>query len=240
MKKKNKYNRILLKISGEFLKGNSGCNININFINSLVKQVQILVQSGVQVGLVVGGGNLFRGSDLEKIGIRRTISDQIGMLSTVMNGLLIYEFIKKSNIKTRIFSSTILEGLCERYRLDQVNNALENGEVTVLCFGLGIPLFTTDSAACVYGIEIKADILLKGTKVNGIYSSDPLKNSKAKLYKKLKYQEILNKQLKVMDHTSLVLAYEHKLPILVFNMYNPKILHDIFIIKNHIGTLISE
>ncbi|VFP84914.1 Uridylate kinase [Buchnera aphidicola (Cinara splendens)] len=240
MKKKNKYSRILLKISGEFLKSDSTYNININFIHCLTQQIQLLVQSDVQVALVVGGGNLFRGSELTKIGIRRTISDQIGMLSTVMNSLLIYEFFKKSNIKVRLFSPTSLEGLCERYRLDKVNNALENGYVAIFCFGLGIPFFTTDSAACVYGIDIKADIFLKGTKVNGIYSSDPLIHPKAKLYKKLKYKEVLKKQLKVMDHASLVLAYEHKLPILVFNMYNPKILHDIFMSTNHIGTLISE
>ncbi|VFP81069.1 Uridylate kinase [Buchnera aphidicola (Cinara kochiana kochiana)] len=238
MKNKNKYNRILLKISGEFLKDNYTGSINIDFIKDLVDQIYLLTQFGIKVGLVVGGGNLFRGSDLEKLGMRRTISDHVGMLSTVINGLLIYEFMQKYKIKSRIFSSTRLDGMCERYRLDKVNDALENGYIAIFCFGLGVPFFTTDSAACIYGIEIKADILLKGTKVDGVYSSDPLVNSSAKLYHTLKYKEALNKKLKFMDYTSLILAYENKLPILVFDMHNPKVLHDIVINANSVGTLI--
>ncbi|VFP79162.1 UMP kinase [Buchnera aphidicola] len=239
MKKKIKYNRVLLKISGEFLKGNEECSINIIFIEKLIIQIKKLLSLGVQIGLVIGGGNLFRGSDLEKIGMRRTISDQIGMLSTVINGLSIYELMYKNNINTRIFSSSNLEGVCERYRLDEVNKALDDGYVVIFCFGLGVPFFTTDSAACIYGIEIKADIFLKGTKVNGVYSSDPFINPLATLYKKLKYKEVLQKKIKIMDDTSLILAQEHKLPIIVFNMYNPIILYDLIIGKEGIGTLIS-
>ncbi|VFP88186.1 Uridylate kinase [Buchnera aphidicola (Cinara piceae)] len=240
MKKKIKYNRILLKISGEFLKGTEKFSINILFIEKLIIQIKKLLELGLQIGLVIGGGNLFRGSDLEKIGMRRTISDQVGMLSTVINGLFLYELMYKHNIKTRIFSSSNLEGICDRYRLDKVNQALDNGCVVIFCFGLGIPFFTTDSAACIYGIEIKADIFLKGTKVNGIYSSDPLINPLAKLYKKLTYTKVLQKKLKVMDNTSLILAQENKLPIIVFNMYNPAILYDLVIGNDKIGTLISD
>ncbi|VFP83640.1 UMP kinase [Buchnera aphidicola] len=240
MKNKSKYNRILLKISGEFLKENSKGNLNTSFMEDLVKQINLLLQYGVQIGLVIGGGNLFRGSDLEKLGMRRTTSDHVGMLSTVINGLLIYEFMKKCKIKVRIFSSIRLDGICERYRLDKVNDALDNGYITIFCFGLGIPFFTTDSAACLYGIEIQADILLKGTKVDGVYSSDPLVNPSATLYQKLKYKEALSEQLKFMDYTSLVLADEHNLPILVFDMHDPKILYDIVIQSRPIGTLIYK
>ncbi|VFP78140.1 Uridylate kinase [Buchnera aphidicola (Cinara cuneomaculata)] len=240
MKNKNKYNRIILKISGEFLKDSINGNINMIFIKNLTRQIQLLTKIGIKIGLVVGGGNLFRGSDLEKLGMRRTVSDHVGMLSTVINGLLLYEFMKKYNIKIRIFSSLNLEGMCERYRLDVVNSALDDGYVVVFCGGLGVPLFTTDSAACIYAIELKADILLKGTKVDGIYSSDPVFNTSATLYQTLRYTEVLNKKLKFMDYTSVVLAHEHKLPILVFNMYNPKILNDIIINNKPVGTLIYK
>ncbi|ABJ90620.1 UMP kinase [Buchnera aphidicola] len=239
MKKKIKYNRILLKISGEFLSSKKTFNINTIFITKLIKQIKLLTNLGVQIGLVIGGGNLFRGSDLEKIGMRRSISDKIGMLSTVMNGLLLHEFMQTANIKSKIFSSTLLEGICERYHIDKAIKCLEKKSVAIFCFGLGIPFFTTDSAACIYGTEIKANILLKATKVDGVYSSDPILNKSAILYKNLSYKDILRKELKVMDYTSLILAYENKLPILVFNMYDPEILYKIIIEKSNIGTLIK-
>ncbi|WP_075433759.1 UMP kinase [Buchnera aphidicola] len=238
--KKIKYKRILLKISGEFLKSAAEGSINAVFIDDLIKQIQLLTKLGVQIGLVVGGGNLFRGSNLEKLGMRRTISDQIGMLSTVINGLSIYELMFKRHMQARIFASTTLAGVCERYRLDKVNKSFQSGAVVIFCFGLGIPLFTTDSSACVHGVEIQADIFLKGTKVNGVYSGDPRSNPSATLYQTLTYDDVLNKKLQVMDYTSLVLARENKLPILVFNMSDPKILYNIVTGKHPVGTLITE
>lgn len=241
MKKKIKYNRILLKISGEFLQTHTKkFSLNIVFIKKLIKQIQSLIKLGVQISLVVGGGNFFRGIDLEQLGMRRTISDQIGMLSTVINGLSIYEVMYGMNVKIKIFSSINLEGICERYRLDEVNRALNSGYIVIFCFGLGVPFFTTDSSACVHGIEIQADILLKGTKVNGVYSSDPLISSSATLYNQLTYNDVLKNKLQIMDATSLILAQKHKLPILVFNMYDPKILYDIIVNDNKSGTLITE
>ncbi|VAX76461.1 UMP kinase [Buchnera aphidicola] len=238
--KKNKYNRILLKISGEFLKSSNESGINFLFLKNLISQIKLLVKLGIQVGLVVGGGNLFRGSDLEKIGMRRAVSDQIGMLSTVINALSIYEIMKRMNCQSRIFSSTTIGGICEKYRLDDVNQALENNCVVLFCFGLGVPFFTTDSSACVHGIAIKADIFLKGTKVDGVYSSDPNINESATIYHQLKYKDLINKELNVMDYTSLILASQHKLPILVFNMSNPKILYEILLESRQVGTLITE
>lgn len=237
--KKPLYRRILLKLSGELFRKKKNSGMDFKFIDVIVQDIKKLISLGVCVAVVVGGGNLFRGIDLVNLGIRRVISDQIGMLSTVINGLALNECLQKNNLASYVYSAINLPGICKNYQWDMAIKKFNNNSVIIYCFGLGSPFFTTDSTACIRSIEMNADILLKGTKVNGVYSSDPHENSSAYLYKNLRYMELLEKKLNVMDYTSLVLARDHKLPIRVFNIYKPNILYNIVIGKNLEGTLIS-
>lgn len=177
-----------------------------------------LVGIGVQVGLVIGGGNLFRGAALQASGLDRVAGDHMGMLATVMNGLALRDALERSNIRTRLMSAIPMSGVVEHYDHRNAIRYLKNGEVVVFCAGTGNPFFTTDSAACLRGIEINADVVLKATKVDGVFDSDPEKNPKAVKYDRLSYDEVLARKLGVMDLTAICLVRDHNMPLRVFNM----------------------
>ncbi|WP_343192761.1 UMP kinase [Buchnera aphidicola (Taiwanaphis decaspermi)] len=234
-----KYNRILLKISGESIKGTKKYGISSKFLFKISKDIKKIIKLGVQIGIVIGGGNLFRGSLLSKKGINHIISDQIGMLSTIINSLAMFDILNKQKIKTCLMSSLPIHNICRSYDRQKALKLLKKKYVVIFSGGTGNPLFTTDSAACLKGIEINADIILKATKVEGVYSSDPLKCSKAIIYKKLLYKEILSKKLEIMDLSAFILAKNHNIPIRIFNINKKSILYNILLGKQE-GTLITN
>jgi uridylate kinase len=213
-----RYNRILLKLSGEALAGDEGFGIDPKVLDAMAIEIGQLVGIGVQVGLVIGGGNLFRGAALQASGLDRVAGDHMGMLATVMNGLALRDALERSNIRTRLMSAIPMSGIVEHYDHRNAIRYLKNGEVVVFCAGTGNPFFTTDSAACLRGIEINADVVLKATKVDGVFDSDPAKNPKAVKYDRLSYDEVLERKLGVMDLTAICLVRDHNMPLRVFNM----------------------
>ncbi|NIG99040.1 MAG: UMP kinase [Buchnera aphidicola (Periphyllus acericola)] len=214
-----KYSRVVLKLSGESLTNvNNFSNIDSSALFFLSKEIKKIIDLNVELCIVIGAGNLFRGRQLQKIGINRVVADHIGMLSTIINGLAINNFISQMDIKTSLMSSIPLNGICEIYNWNHAINLLSKKTVVIFSAGIGNPFFTTDSAACLRAIEIKADIVLKGTQVDGVYTSDPKKNIDAVLYSQLSYQEVLEKELKVMDLSAFILARDYNIPIRVFNI----------------------
>jgi uridylate kinase len=215
------YRRILLKLSGEALMGAEGFGIDPSVLDRMAQEIKQLVELGIQVGLVIGGGNLFRGEGLAKAGMNRVVGDHMGMLATVMNGLAMRDALHRAFVNARLMSAIELKGVCDSYNWADAISYLKAGRVVIFSAGTGNPFFTTDSAACLRGIEIEADAVLKGTKVNGVYTDDPVKNPDATLYDRLSYAEVLDKELKVMDLAAFTLARDHSLPIRVFNMNEP-------------------
>ncbi|WP_294495516.1 UMP kinase [uncultured Ruminobacter sp.] len=212
------YKRILLKLSGEALEGKEAFGIDPDVLQRMSEEIGELVKAGVQVGLVIGGGNIFRGAKLAESGMNRVVGDHMGMLATVMNGLAMRDALERNNIKTTLMSAMPIQGITTPYSWMDAISRLEKGEVVILSAGTGNPFFTTDSAACLRGIEIQADTVIKGTKVDGVYSADPMKDPNAELYHELSYREVVEKELKVMDLSAFILARDHKMPIMVFNM----------------------
>ena len=212
------YRRLLLKLSGEALMGEESFGIDAKFLDHMAQEIKELVELGVEVGLVIGGGNLFRGEGLAKAGMNRVVGDHMGMLATVMNGLAMRDALHRAFVNARLMSAIPLNGVCDSYNWADASSLLKSGKVVIFAAGTGNPFFTTDSAACLRGIEIEADVVLKATKVDGVYDSDPEKNPDAVLYKQLSYQEVLEKELKVMDLAAFTLARDHSIPIRVFNM----------------------
>jgi len=189
--------------------------------------------------LVIGGGNLFRGEGLAKAGMNRVVGDHMGMLATVMNGLAMRDALHRAFVNARLMSAIELTGVCDSYNWAEAISLLKSGRVVIFSAGTGNPFFTTDSAACLRGIEIEAEMVLKGTKVDGVYSDDPVSNPDATLYKHISYNDVLEKQLKVMDLAAFTLARDHGLPIRVFNMNKPGSLRSV-ILGEEEGTLISH
>lgn len=213
-----KYKRILLKLSGEALMGELGFGIDPKVLDRMALEIGQLVGIGVQVGLVIGGGNLFRGAALNQAGLDRVTGDHMGMLATVMNSLAMRDALERANIPTQVMSAIPMSGVVEHYDRRKAIRSLSKGEVIIFSAGTGNPFFTTDSAACLRGIEIDADLVLKATKVDGVYDMDPHKNPNAKRYDELTYDEVLNKKLEVMDLTAICLCRDHKMPVRVFEM----------------------
>lgn len=213
-----RYHRILLKLSGEMLAGEEGYGIDPRVLDAIALEIGQLVGIGVQVGMVIGGGNLFRGAALQEAGLDRVAGDHMGMLATVMNGLAMRDALERSNIRTRLMSAIPMSGVVEHYDHRNAIRYLKNGEVVIFCAGTGNPFFTTDSAACLRGIEINADVVLKATKVDGVYDADPATNPEAVKYDRLTYDEVLQRQLGVMDLTAICLVRDHNMPLRVFNM----------------------
>lgn len=233
-----KFQRILLKLSGEALAGDKGFGIDPKILDSLALEIGQLVGIGVQVGVVLGGGNLFRGAELNKAGLDRVAGDHMGMLATVMNGLAMRDSLERSNIRTRLMSAIPMSGILEHYDRRNAVRYLNNGDVVIFAAGTGNPFFTTDSAACLRGIEIDADLVLKATKVDGVYSADPLADPGAIFYPSLTYDEVLDKKLGVMDLTAICLVRDHNMPVRVFNMAETGTLTKIVTGADE-GTLIS-
>lgn len=234
-----KYKRILLKLSGEELMGSEGFGIDPKVLDKMALEIGQLVGIGVQVGLVVGGGNLFRGAALNAAGLDRVTGDHMGMLATVMNALALRDALERSNISSRIMSAIPMSGIVEHYDRRQAIRFLSEGDVVIFAAGTGNPFFTTDSAACLRGIEVGADIVLKATKVDGVYSADPMKDPSATKYDALTYDEVLNKKLEVMDLTAICLCRDHNMPVRVFRMNKTGALLNIVVGVDE-GTLIQE
>jgi uridylate kinase len=213
-----KYKRILLKLSGEALTGSENFGIDPKVLDQMALEIGQLVGIGVQVGLVVGGGNLFRGAALQSAGLDRVTGDHMGMLATVMNALALRDALERSNISTQVMSSIPMSGVVDHYDRRKAIRALGNGDVVVFAAGTGNPFFTTDSSACLRGIEVDAELVLKATKVDGVYSADPMKVKDAIKYDRLTYDEVLDKKLEVMDLTAILLCRDHEMPVRVFQM----------------------
>ncbi|MDG1694095.1 MAG: UMP kinase [Porticoccaceae bacterium] len=237
--KEKQYKRILLKLSGEELMGTEGFGIDPKVLDRMALEIGQLVGIGVQVGLVIGGGNLFRGAALNAAGMDRVTGDHMGMLATVMNALAMRDALERTNISTHVMSSIPMSGVVEHYDRRRAIRYLKDGDVVIFAAGTGNPFFTTDSAACLRGIEINANVVLKATKVDGVYSADPMKDPSATLYQRLTYDEVLNKQLGVMDMTAICLCREHKMPLRVFRMSKSGALLNL-IVGGDEGTLIDE
>jgi uridylate kinase len=212
------YQRILLKLSGEALSGDAGFGIDPKVLDKMALEIGQLVGIGVEVGLVVGGGNLFRGAALNAAGLDRVTGDHMGMLATVMNSLALRDALERSNIPTRVMSAIPMSGVVEHYDRRTAMRYLEQGDVVIFSAGTGNPFFTTDSAACLRGIEMNAELVLKATKVDGIYSADPITYPDAEKYDRLTYDEVLDKKLEVMDLTAICLCRDHSMPVRVFEM----------------------
>lgn len=234
-----KYSRILLKLSGEALMGSEGFGIDPKVLDRMAYEIKEILALGVQVGLVIGGGNLFRGEGLAAAGMNRVVGDHMGMLATVMNGLAMRDALHRANVAARMMSAIPLNGVCDSYNWADAISLLRAGKVVIFSAGTGNPFFTTDSAACLRGIEIEADAVLKATKVDGVYSEDPNKNPDAVLFKELSYQQILERELKVMDLAAFTLARDHNMPICVFNMNKPGTLRAV-IEGQTVGTRITN
>jgi uridylate kinase len=233
-----KYKRILLKLSGEALTGSQSFGIDPKVLDAMALEVGQLVGIGVEVGLVIGGGNLFRGAALSAAGLDRVTGDHMGMLATVMNALAMRDALERASIKTVVMSAIPMSGVVEHYDRRLAIRALQNGVVVIFSAGTGNPFFTTDSAACLRAIEVEADVVLKATKVDGVYSADPVTHPDAVKFDKLSYQEVLEKQLGVMDLTAICLARDHDMPLRVFAMGKPDALRNI-VVGDSEGTLIQ-
>ena len=238
-KKDKKYKRILLKLSGEELVGEEGFGIDPKVLDRMALEIGQLVGIGVQVGLVIGGGNLFRGAALNAAGMERVTGDHMGMLATVMNGLAMRDALDRNNVSARVMSAIPMSGVVEHYDRRRAMTYLSAGEVVIFSAGTGNPFFTTDSAACLRGIEINAELVLKATRVDGVYSADPLKVPDAVLFARLTYDQVLDQKLEVMDLTAICLCREHNMPVRVFRMSKPGALLSI-VVGGDEGTLIEE
>lgn len=212
------YKRVLLKLSGEALMGEQGFGISSQVIKYVAEEIRSIFDLGVQIAIVVGGGNIFRGIAASSYGMDRTSADHMGMLATVINSLALQDALEKKGVATRIQSAISMHEVAEPYILRRAVRHLEKGRVVIFAAGTGNPYFTTDTAAVLRAQEIHAEILLKATKVDGLYDSDPVINKDAKFLRRVKYMEVLERQLKVMDMTAISLAMDNNLPLAIFNL----------------------
>lgn len=234
-----KYKRILLKYSGEALIGQSQFGIDPSVLDKMANDVAELIAMGVEVGLVIGGGNLFRGKALSKAGLGRVTGDHMGMLATVMNALALRDAMERIDLPARIMSAIPMLGVVDPYHRRKAITHLRNRHVVIFAAGTGNPFFTTDTAACLRAIEIGADIVLKATKVDGIYSADPMINKDAIRYEYLSYKQVLTDGLQVMDSTAICLCQDHGMPLQVFDMTLPNALRKI-VAGECVGTIVGN
>ena len=212
------YRRVLLKISGEALMGEQSYGIDVNVARSVAEELKAVYQLGVQVAVVVGGGNIFRGVSKSAGNMDRAAADYIGMLATVMNGVVLQDALEKINVDTRVLSAIEIPQLAEPFIRRRAVRHLEKGRVVIFAAGTGNPYFTTDSAAALRALEIKADVIMKATKVDGVYSADPIIDTTAEFFNEITYRQVLERGLKVMDASAISLCMDNNLPIIVFNM----------------------
>jgi uridylate kinase len=215
------FRRILLKISGEALMGVQNYGIDVDVARAVAEELKAVNEMGVEVAVVVGGGNIFRGVSKSAGNMDRSSADYIGMLATVMNGVVLQDALDKLEVPTRVLSAIDIPQLAEPFIRRRAIRHLEKGRIVIFAAGTGNPYFTTDSAAALRALEIKADVILKGTKVDGVYSTDPMKDATATRYDCITYQQVLERQLKVMDASAISLCMDNNLPIVVFNMRTP-------------------
>ena len=215
------YKRILLKLSGEALVGGGEYGIDPETINRIASEVIELLNAGVEVGMVIGGGNIFRGAGLAATGMERVTADQMGMLATVINALAMQDALEHRGVHARVMSALKINQICEDYIRRRAVRHLEKGRVLIFAAGTGNPFFTTDSAASLRAIEIGADLLIKATKVDGVYSADPMKHADATRYDRLSFDEVLDQRLEVMDATAIVLCRDYKMPLCVLDINKP-------------------
>ncbi|MFB5945808.1 UMP kinase [Albibacterium profundi] len=213
-----KYKRILLKLSGEALMGEKNYGIDIDRVAQYAKDIRKVHDEGVEIAIVIGGGNIYRGLSAEKSGMDRVQADYMGMLATVINSMALQDALEKVDIKTRLLTAIKMEQICEPFIRRRAVRHLEKGRVVIFGAGTGNPYFTTDTAASLRAIEINADVVLKGTRVDGIYTADPLKDPTATRFDELSFQDVYDRGLNVMDMTAFTLCQENKLPIIVFDM----------------------
>lgn len=234
-----RYRRILLKLSGEALLGEGDYGIDPAVLRRVASEIIEVQRRGVQVAVVIGGGNIFRGAGLARAGMDRVTADHMGMLATVMNALALQDAIESLGGVARVQSALQINEVCEDYIRRRAIRHLEKGRTVVFAAGIGNPFFTTDTAASLRGIEIGADVLLKATKVNGIYDADPVKHPEAKRYQHLTFDKVLNDRLMVMDATAIVMCRDNKLPLQVFNLHNAGDLLKI-VEGQDVGTVVSN
>ena len=234
-----KYKRILLKLSGESLMGDKSFGMDPNIIEQYARDIKRITELGVQVAVVIGGGNIYRGMNEKDTGIERAHGDYMGMLATVINGMAMQAMLEKVGVYTRLQSAIKMEQIAEPYIRRRAIRHLEKGRVVIFGAGTGNPYFTTDTAGSLRAIEIQADVILKGTRVDGIYTADPEKDKTAKKYAKITFQECISKNLKVMDMTAFTLCMENQLPIIVFDMNKTGNLHRVVTGEN-VGTLVEN
>ena len=209
--------RYLLKLSGEALGGDAGIGIEPQILKHYCDEIEAAVREGIQLAVVLGGGNLFRGAHLAQAGMDRVVGDRMGMLATIMNGLALNDFLRRRGIASRLFSAVAMAGMVDGYQRDTAQAAMNRGEVVILTGGTGNPFFTTDTAACLRAVELGVDAILKATNVDGVYSADPKKHPAAERFQHITYQQVLEQELAVMDLTAIVLCKENALPLIVFD-----------------------
>jgi uridylate kinase len=224
---KSIYKRILLKLSGEALMGDDAFGVNPDTINKIVNEVKVAKSLGVEIAIVIGGGNIFRGVALGAAGMDRATADYMGMLATVMNALALQDAMKHADLVSRVQSAINIDQVVEPYIRGKAIRYLEDGKIVIFAAGTGNPFFTTDTAAALRAMEINADIMIKATKVDGIYSDDPTTNKEAVMYKEVTFDEAIQKNLKIMDATAFTLCRDQKLPIAVFNIFKKDALQSI-------------
>ena len=234
-----KYRRVLLKLSGEALMGDESYGIDPKVIDRLASEISDLCKQGVEIAIVIGGGNIFRGTGLAAAGIDRVTADHMGMLATIMNSLAMQDALERVDLHARVMSALKINQVCEDYIRRRAVRHLEKGRVVILAAGTGNPFFTTDSAASLRAVEIGAELLIKATKVDGVYSSDPVKNKDAVRYESLNYDEVIERKLGVMDTTAVVLCRDNHMPLRVLDMTKPGSLLKAAIGEDE-GTLVSN
>jgi uridylate kinase len=233
------YRRVLLKISGEALMGAQNYGIDVDVARSVAGELKAVVDLGVEVAVVVGGGNIFRGVSKSAGNMDRSSADYIGMLATVMNAVVLQDSLEKLDVHTRVMSAIDIPQLAEPFIRRRAIRHLEKGRVVIFAAGTGNPYFTTDSAAALRALEIKADIILKATKVDGVYSADPMADASAELYGSITYQQVLERQLRVMDASAISLCMDNQLPIIVFNMRKSGNIHRVVTGEQGVGTVVG-
>ncbi|MGH7197442.1 MAG: UMP kinase [Candidatus Omnitrophota bacterium] len=239
MKKNASYKRILLKISGEALQGGHGYGIDPRIVESIALQVKEVRESGLELAIVIGGGNIFRGLEAASRGVDRSTADYMGMLATVINSLALQDALERKGVFTRVLTAIAMQAIAEPYIRRRAIRHMEKGRVVILAGGTGNPYFSTDTAAALRAIELGAEVILKATKVDGIYSADPEKVKNAKRYAKLRYMDVLKKKLKIMDATAISLCMDNDLPIIVFNLTKQGNIRRVVTGEN-IGTVVTN
>ena len=219
-----RYQRVLLKISGEALAGERGLGFDFDTMDRIAEEIAAVVRQGTSLGLVIGGGNIVRGSQLSKMGMDRVGADYMGMLGTVINALAVQDILERKGLETRVMTAIRMEELAEPYIRRRALAHLENGRIVIFAAGTGNPYFSTDTAAVLRAIQIKADVIIKATSVDGVYSADPKQDPSATFYDEISYRDVMLEELKVMDQTAVTLCKENALPLIVLNIHRPGVI----------------